>query len=86
MKKWMKITALSIAALNLLMLVAMLCPAPFVSNLVAFAGDDHPTLKAQPIGDDQPEMLPDSCKNWKGCHGFWNCFKKAIKCLNDLLL
>lgn len=85
MKKWIKIMAFSVAALNLVMLAAALCPVPFVSTgQVAFAGDDHPTLKAQPLGDDQPDLtLPDACK-FK-CRGFWRCFKSAIKCLNDLL-
>jgi hypothetical protein len=69
-----------------LMLVAMLCPAPFVSTgQVAFAGDDHPTLKAQSIGDDQPNMLPASCHGIRHCHGFWNCMWSVILCAADII-
>jgi hypothetical protein len=85
MKKWMKITTLTVAVLNLMMLVATLCPTPFVSSQVAFAGDDHPTLKAQPIGGDQPEMVPESCKKIKNCHGFWRCAWQVLKCAADII-
>ncbi|MGB8657087.1 MAG: hypothetical protein WCE90_04800 [Candidatus Zixiibacteriota bacterium] len=83
MKKWMKITALTVAVLNLLMLVASLCPVSTVG--LAYAGNDRPTVKAQPVGDDDPNMLPLSCSRCWHCHGFFSCIKWCAKCAYDFL-
>lgn len=86
MKRWMKITALTVVVVNLMMLTVALSPVLFVSkSQVAFAGDDHPTLKAQDNSGDPPEALPDSCKKIKVCHGFWNCFKRVLRCVVDII-
>ncbi|MGB8657088.1 MAG: hypothetical protein WCE90_04805 [Candidatus Zixiibacteriota bacterium] len=83
MKRWMKTTALTVAVLNLLMLVASLCP---VSTLgLAYAGNDRPTVKAQPVGNDDPNMMPLSCSRCRHCHGL-GCIIKCGKCGFDTLV
>lgn len=83
MKRWIKITALSVAVLNLMMLFASLYPVS--TGGLVYAGNDSPKLKAQPIGDDQPSMVPESCKKIKNCHGFWGCAWAVLKCAADII-
>jgi hypothetical protein len=85
MKRWMKITALTVAVLNLMMLTAALSPLPLVSTgQSAFAGNDPPA-GAQPIGDAQSNMAPESCHRCMHCHGFFNCLKWCAKCVYDVV-
>lgn len=85
MKKWLKLTALTVAVLNLMMLTAALCPALFVSTgQVAFAGNDPPS-GTKSIDNDQAPNLPASCDKCFHCHGFWNCLKWCAKCAYDTL-
>ena len=82
MRRWIKITALTVAVLNLMMLLASLYP---VSNVgLVYAGNDPPKLKAQPIGDDQPNMIPSCDRCWH-CHGFWSCLKWCARCAADAI-
>jgi len=83
MKKWMKITALTVAVLNLMMLLATLYPVS--TGGLVYAGNDPPTLKAQPIGDDQPNMVPESCHKIGKCHGFWHCAWRVLVCVADII-
>jgi hypothetical protein len=83
MKRWIKMTALTVAVLNLMMLLAYVYPVSTVG--LAYAGNDPPKLRAQPIGDDQPNLLPDSCHRLGNCHGFWNCLRQALRCARDIL-
>jgi len=83
MKRWMKLTALTVAVLNLLMLVASVYPVSIVG--LAYAGNDQPTIQSVPVGDDQPNMLPESCHKLGKCHGFFGCLRQLVRCMADVL-
>jgi hypothetical protein len=86
MKKWMRITVLTVAVLNLMMLTAALSPLPLVSTgQSAFAGNDPPT-NPQSVNGGGSDMLPQSCDRCRHCHGFFSCLKWCARCAAEVIL
>jgi hypothetical protein len=83
MKRWIKITALSVAILNLMLLLASLYPVS--TGGLVYAGNDQTTLQVKSIGGDDPSMFPESCHKLGKCHGFFGCLRQLAKCIADFL-